>query len=263
MSSNKPIFFFRNDDVRESLDESLIRLTDLFLKHEIPLAHAVEPANVSKEVSDWLLGLKKTHPELIEIIQHGYDHNHQQPSRKMEFGGKRTYNDQLTDIMKGKNLMNKYFDDLWDPIFTFPYGTFNEATIKALDESGYLGFSSKIKFELKSRFKDKSGRLLGRNTIFKRMVSYHPGRYSSYSLKEISVSVNPIRTYINSIEAIHYPFSEIHKQIKTSIKYTRLIGVLLHHRYHNNYLDTLEEILLYIRENKYKVSDLNTLFSHI
>jgi hypothetical protein len=181
----------------------------------------------------------------------------------MEFGGKRTYHDQLTDIMKGKDLMNKYFDDLWNPIFTFPSGTFNEATLKALAESGYLGFSSKIKFKFKSRLKDKSGRLLSRNTIFKRMVSYHPGYYSSYNLKEISVSVNPIRTYINSTEAIHYPFSEIQKQIKTSIKYTRFIGVLLHHRYHNNYLNTLEEILLYIRENKYKVSDMNTLFRHI
>ncbi len=263
MSNIKPIFFFRNDDVRESLDESLIRLTELFLKHEIPLAHAVEPANVSKEVSDWLLGIKIKHPELIGIIQHGYDHNHKHPSRKMEFGGKRTYQDQLTDILKGKDLMNKYFNDLWNPIFTFPYGTFNEATIKALAESGYSGFSSKIKFEFKSRLKDKSGRLLGRNTIFNRMVSYHPGYYSSYGIKEISVSVNPIRTYINSADAIHYPFNEIHKQIKTSIKYTRFIGVLLHHRYHHNYLNTLEEILLYIRENKYKVSNLNTLFSHI
>ena len=75
MSRKETIIFFRNDDVRDVLDDSLIGLTELCLKHQVPIAHAVEPANVTPEVVDWLMATKKKHKRLIEIIQHGYDHS--------------------------------------------------------------------------------------------------------------------------------------------------------------------------------------------
>ena len=68
------IFFFRNDDVRDNLDQSLIELTDIFIKNQIPITHAVEPANITQAVIDWLLEVKQSYPEIISIMQHGYDH---------------------------------------------------------------------------------------------------------------------------------------------------------------------------------------------
>ena len=63
--------FFRNDDVRDKLDQILVDFTTLCIKNKMPIAHAVEPANVTQEVVDWLLETKKSHPHLIEIMQHG------------------------------------------------------------------------------------------------------------------------------------------------------------------------------------------------
>lgn len=46
---NGNIIFFRNDDVRSTLDESLVSLTDIFIRNGIPISHAVEPANISSD----------------------------------------------------------------------------------------------------------------------------------------------------------------------------------------------------------------------
>ena len=68
------LVFFRNDDVRDSLDKSLIDLTSIFIGEDVPINHVVEPANVSPEVVAWIKEKKKEWPKLIEIGQHGFDH---------------------------------------------------------------------------------------------------------------------------------------------------------------------------------------------
>ena len=40
-------FFFRNDDIRDSLDDELIKIQDLFVQRNFPIVYAVEPANVT------------------------------------------------------------------------------------------------------------------------------------------------------------------------------------------------------------------------
>ena len=87
----KTYVYFRNDDVN-SLDRELIEITDFFLSQDIPIIHAVEPANVNMDTIDWLNDVKDKKPELIEIMQHGYDHKKRSIG---EFGGNRAYNDQL------------------------------------------------------------------------------------------------------------------------------------------------------------------------
>ena len=174
MNGNKKTIFFRNDDVRNTLDQSLIDLTTLCIKHKVPISHAVEPANVTSEVIDWLIGIKKQHPGLIEIIQHGYNHNLMNPTQKMEFGGVRGYQDQYDDIKKGKKIMDNAFGNLWYPIFTFPYGTFNENTLKAIDDLGYIAMSSKINFSFKGRMKNNLGKFLGKNMLIGKKINYHP-----------------------------------------------------------------------------------------
>ncbi len=247
--------FLRNDDVRNKLDKELMNLTALCIKHDVPISHAVEPANVTAEVVSWLIDVKKQNPTLIEIIQHGYDHNRNQPEMKMEFGGNRSFNDQLDTLKKGKDLMDKYFGDQWDSVFTFPYGTYNAYTLKALDELGYLAISSKINYSLKNRFKNNLGNLINREFLLSKKISYHNKYRNHYRFKEISVSANLIKSYIDANTANHYSKNDIMAQIDQSSRFTSVIGILFHHRFHGNQLNMIEELLIGLKES-YKFSTI-------
>ena len=97
-------YFFRNDDVRGSLDGSLVRIQELFIKRGIPITHAVEPANITEDVVNWLLSVKDKHPNMVSIMQHGYDHSIKNIRQYGEFGGDRTYDEQYQDIGNGKGF---------------------------------------------------------------------------------------------------------------------------------------------------------------
>lgn len=257
--SDRPVIFFRNDDVRERLDYTLISLTELFLKQQIPLAHAVEPANITPEVVNWLKSLKTDYPRLIDIVQHGYNHNAENPGIKMEFGGSRNYADQYNDILKGKDLMYEYFSEHWSPVFTFPYGTYNSGSLRALSDCGFKILSSKIKFTTKARLKNFLGRSLGKDFIFGKSVNYHPGVRSNYNFREISVSVNLIRKYTGYETADHYNLQEILYQIEAARKHTSIIGILMHHRFHGNHLEMIQELLTHLRNTGYSFVSFSEL----
>lgn len=251
MSENKKLLFLRNDDVRHTLDQSLIDLTRLCIDFKVPISHAVEPANITPEVSEWLIGMKKQFPDLIEIIQHGYNHNLANPDKKMEFGGERGYQEQYDDIKKGKEIMNRTFGNLWEPIFTFPYGTFNTHTLKAIDDLGYKAISSKIKFTYKGRIKNSLGRLMRKDVLLGKKINYHPDVRPGYKFREISVSANLIRKYSGESTAEHYAKEEIMEQIRTSSCHTNIIGILFHHRFHEDYLELTADLIGTLKDEGY------------
>ena len=251
--------FFRNDDVRHSLDQSLIDLTMLCVEHKIPISHAVEPANVTPEVSEWLIGMRKQFPELIEIIQHGYNHNHENPDQKMEFGGNRGFQEQYDDIKKGREIMDRIFGDLWDPIFTFPYGTFNEQTLKAIDQLDYIAISSHIKFTFKVRLKIYIGKLLRKETLFGKKINYHPGIRYGYQFREISVSANPIKKYTGPSTADHFSLEDIMNQIKVASLHSNIIGVLFHHRFHADNLSLIADFIEALKDKGYSFSTIRKM----
>lgn len=251
--------FLRNDDVRDNLDAELIEFTDLCLKHSIPVCHAVEPANVTEEVIDWLITVKRDHPTLIEIIQHGYNHNKTNPTIKMEFGGIRTFDDQFSDIMSGKQLMDQHFGDLWSPVFTFPYGTYNQDTLLAINKAGYKAISSKIDFTLKNSLKNRVGRMLSKDFLFNKKISYHDSKRRHLNFAEFSVSVNLIKKYIDQTKAIHYDKTELTDQIKFASKNTDHIGILFHHRFHSDQMSLINDTIKYLKDNRYAFSTIMAL----
>jgi hypothetical protein len=259
MNNQRPVIFFRNDDVRNSLDNSLIEMTELFILNKVPISHAVEPANVSQEVVNWLIMKKKEHPDLVEIIQHGFNHNIDNPGLKMEFGGKRGFEDQLFDIRQGVELMNTYFTNLWTPVFTFPYGTFNRYSLEALAACHYKVLSSKIKFSGKARIKNLLGRTFGIDEFRGKKINYHPGLRKNYGFREISVSVNLIRKYTGSKTAIHYDYENIINQITLAARHTNIIGILLHHRFHENEMQLISGLIQYLRQNNFAFSTFSQL----
>lgn len=255
----KPTLFFRNDDIRGNPDQLLSDFTSLFVAAKVPVAHAVEPANITPETASWLNGERQRSPHLVELIQHGYDHNLSHPEQKMEFGGHRGFDDQYKDILSGKEIMNTFFGTGWTPVFSFPYGSFNKAALEAVDRAGYQAISSKIRFSKKSLMKNFIGKSLGKDMIFGKKVNYHPGIRNGYQFREISVSANLIRRYTGYDTAEHYTLNEIIGQINEASKYTNLIGVLFHHRFHQNQLPMIEQLLAWVHSEGYPVKTFKSI----
>lgn len=250
--------FFRNDDVRETLDDSLIQITDLFIKHKIPICHAVEPANVSNEVIDWLNSTKKDHPKFLEIVQHGYSHKLNVKEkiggkiRQGEFGGNRGYQEQFLEIEKGKNLMDEYFQNNWFPVFTFPYGARNDASINAVSDAGFFVLNGGYSPKLKYRIFYFIGHLLRKRILFGRRVSYNLKKIPSTNLLEIDMNYGFIKKYLSDNDDCEMHRLKYLKEKFYEFSKQQVVGILLHHRFHNNQdkINLVDDFLAWIKDQK-------------
>lgn len=232
--------FFRNDDVRETLDRSLVDLTNVFIQEEVPITHVVEPANITPHVISWLKQLKREFPDIIEIGQHGYDHKLKAQKvifgklRKGEFGYGRSYEEQLIEIESGKEIMNSTFGDSWVSLFTFPFGGKNMDAIRAVDHCGYKIMNDHHKLDWNHKLFYLTGRLLRRNFLFERPVSYNLKFRPQTKLFNININVSLIKKYINDeTECVMYSLDEL-KKLTWMYMNEKTIGIVLHHRYHNS-----------------------------
>lgn len=255
--------FFRNDDVRDRLDQSLVELTKLFIEKKIPIIHAVEPANISEEVANWLLRMKLDFPEYVEIMQHGYDHTIKNKIKKGEFGGQRTYKEQYDDIKCGKDLMNKWFGDLWFPAFNFPYAPYNLAAIKAVDDLDYKVINSHFNNGISRKLFYFAGHLINKGNLFNHHVSWNLDYYPGTKLFEIDMNISFIKEYLNEKEdAVFFNLDEL---ISDTIKYSkyRTTGVLFHHRYHNSgsKLKLVEDYLNWCLSNGFDFTSLSEIYN--
>ena len=224
---------FRNDDVRQTLDDTLIELTDIFINNEIPLTLAVEPANITKEVVEWLLKIKKQYPNLIEIMQHGYEHKIKSGLKKGEFGGNRTYEEQYNEIKKGKEIMDAYFGNLWFHAINFPYGVYNPATIKAVNDVGYKVINSHYNSKPSRKIFYKVGHLLNKGYLFDKHISWNLDFYPNTNLFEIDANISFISKYIDEgTTCTMFTLEELIEKTKTYM-HNKVISILFHHRYHN------------------------------
>jgi len=231
--------WFRNDDVRDALDSSLVEITDIFLRNGVPISHAVEPGNVTPEVIDWLRDLKSNHPDLIEIVQHGYNHclNYSKviggTLQKGEFGGDRNYQEQYQDIVAGKELMNQYFGDLWFPSFTFPYSGRNPAAIRALSDAGFKVINGSYRTSVSHQIFYIIGRLLRQKILLGKRISYNLRKVPGTALFEIDMNFSFIKMYYEEgTKASFHDLKTLEKKFK-QFRGQKTIGILLHHRYHN------------------------------
>lgn len=251
----KKIIFFRNDDVRDTLDESLIKLTEIFVENKIPITHAVEPANLTPKVIDWLLATKEANPGIIEIIQHGYDHklNYQRmiggKLKKGEYGGLMSYDEQREKIEKGLLLMDKYFGDKWFKGFTFPFGQRNLDSIKVLDDLNYKVVNGGVATSIKSKLFYALGRLLGQELLFGRKISWNLKNRVGGQLFQIDVAISVIKRYYNSEQDCEFfSLDEFIGEFNKSMS-LKNIGVLFHHRYHNTQakIDLVRDYISWIK----------------
>jgi hypothetical protein len=244
--------FFRNDDVRGTLDKSLVDLTNIFICEDVPITHVVEPVNITIEVISWLKQLKEKYPNIIEIGQHGYDHTLKAQKiifgklRKGEFGYGRSYEEQLSEINNGKQIMDSTFGDTWLSLFTFPFGGKNMDAIKAVDHCGYKIMNDHHKLDWNHKLFYFIGRLLRRNFLFERPVSYNLKLRPRTNLFNININISLIKKYINDeTECVMYTLDELKKLTRMYLG-EKTIGIVLHHRYHNDE-DKMQLVTDYIK----------------
>ncbi len=230
---NAGIVFFRNDDVN-TLDDTFVSFVEFFIAHRSPLVLAVEPANMTPEVVQYLLDAQRSYPGYIEIVQHGWSHAEHD---RGEFGGSRGYADQLEDLCRGLSVMRTIFGEAFFPAFSFPFGQYNKHTIQVLSELGYLVLSSKFNISFSAQLFYWFGRMARRKWFFDHRISYHLGRYPGSGLDEISISLSPIKKYLGlhgSTECVFESVETLKSRYLTSRKRTPVVGIVLHHRYHGS-----------------------------
>lgn len=259
-------YFFRNDDIRDTLDNELLALHELFRRRNVPIIHAVEPANVSPEVVEWLLLQREICPEILSIMQHGYDHTIKNHHKKGEFGGQRGYQEQYDDISNGKNLMNRYFSDQWFQAFNFPYAPYNPDAIKALEQVGYLVLNSHYNLEWKRQIFYRLGHILGRGMLFDKHVSWNNQIYPGTSMYEISMNITFIKKYHNEqTDCEFYSYEYLCGEIDKYMESPYAIGLLLHHRYHTTTasVDLVEKVIDYLELKNCEAVSMEMIYERI
>jgi peptidoglycan/xylan/chitin deacetylase (PgdA/CDA1 family) len=256
----QPVIFFRNDDVRDSLDESLVIITELFIKYKIPVSHAVEPANVTQPVVDWLLKLKKQYPDIIEIVQHGYDHSKKAVTTSGEFGGSRNYEEQYKEISDGKRLLDNYFGSHWFRAFTFPYGAYNYETLLALKKLDYHVVSTGYTHSLKRRVLNGVGTLLRRKFLINKPINYFNERIPGLGMLELPTSINLTKTTLDENNSVQKSFTELKEEFEFKKDSFQIIGFLMHHRWwKGDDYTAMEELLAYLKKGNYSFTTMEKL----
>jgi hypothetical protein len=131
-SASAPVeVFFRDDDAGWE-DARLLALCDLFGALELPLDVAVIPNDLTER-----LGRELLKREWLAPHQHGFTHrNHEREGRKCEFGPSRSYDQQLSDIGAGRDILAALLGD-FAPIFTPPWNRCTRDTAQAVRDLGF------------------------------------------------------------------------------------------------------------------------------
>ena len=138
--------FIRDDDV-DSEEANLNRLISTGLKLRVPISYGIIPATLTQTVEKFLNSVKRSHPELIELHQHGWAHrNHEGDPGKGEFGPSRPYDQQFEDLEKGRVTLQQSFGDGFFPAFSPPWNLYTVETIRAMKELRFVVLSAGAKY---------------------------------------------------------------------------------------------------------------------
>lgn len=131
----------------------LLRLDDIefdtpnlkrFLKitKDVPLMCATIPKTIedNKGADDDVIPLVKKYKN-ITIVQHGYDHNNRskEGEKKCEFPSNRNIDDIVSDVIKGKKILENNFKKQFFSVFIPPWNRF-QYNYQILSEVGFIGY---------------------------------------------------------------------------------------------------------------------------
>jgi peptidoglycan/xylan/chitin deacetylase (PgdA/CDA1 family) len=191
--------FFRDDDVDE--DEARLRmLLDLFEESATPVNLEIIPGRLTEPGIQLLRQRRRAQPALFELNQHGWQHvNHELQGRKCEFGLSRSFDEQLSDILRGKQVLEQAFGEAFSPVFTPPWNRCTDATHRALDQLGFQALSK---------------------------LNNEPP-VTGHGFREISVTLDLFRWKGGA--AMKTP-AEFVAELNSQLSALNIVGVMLHHK---------------------------------
>lgn len=222
--------FFRNDDVGlfcpNGVSSELVEITDLFIQETVPISHGVVPKSINSEAIEWLKSEKAKHPELIGIDQHGYAHaNH----GRGEFFLNRSAIQQQKDIQAGLDLMIRYFGEAFSWCFSPPGNRYDRRTKMICDKLGFRIFSGAVSPKPLARGFFVLGRMLNRNLLFGKHISYHRNKQygqRGFSISELSVGIGLVGDYRRRLIR---PLDALLKRFEACERHYDVVGINLHH----------------------------------
>ena len=118
--------------------------TERFLEitKDIPVMFATQPKDILDNLNDVdsVIPLVKKYKNAT-IVQHGYDHINRakDDEKKCEFPSSRNPDDFISDIIKGKKILEDNFKKQFYPIFVPPWNRFGH-NYQILSEIGFIGY---------------------------------------------------------------------------------------------------------------------------
>jgi len=259
MTLNNVKIFFRNDDpdvfYYGDKRQELYQLTELFIKKNIPLVHAVVPNSITDQTISYLLKVDRQ-SDLLEFIQHGWSHGKYATG---EFDATRSYFEQHKDIKSGRIKMQTIFGDKFFSAFTAPYGIYSNITYNVLRELNFKVVSSSVKYDIKNRIFNTIGHIFGIKFFKDKRVSYHDRTICHTNLQEISISINIMRK--DKADKIR-DIREIINKIRHFSSFTNNIGILVHHiNLKSDHFLILEQLLEDLMEANYSFSKISSIYN--
>lgn len=211
------MIFIRFDDVYKKTT-SFVTLCELFLAYNIPICLGVIPARATRELVLYLKKMKKLHPDLIEIDQHGYKHLR---NNKGEFDV--PFTRLLRDISAGKDLIKKKFADDFSGILTVPWHAHSNGLFLICKRLNYIGVSITRRIGVLPNLFYTIMRSIGLDAFF----GYHIYQGVNAVLPEISPTLDIQLQYfpVSLMKNIQQIRREYVEQKEMGLRY---IGVLIH-----------------------------------
>lgn len=225
--TNMSHYFIRNDDVG-ALTDPLKRYVDLMLSQNLPVSYQIIPEQLTQECAEWLVALRKAHPELVSFGQHGLRHSMTVRGKTVwrEFGPERTLAEQAADIENGLGILKSMLGrDIPVKMFTPPQHKYDQNTLTAIARAGHRIFSAAAYTGLPYRLAYRLGNAMGWSSIMHHGISQHGAIRREVPLFDLSVSVA-----IDDGGRIRCGGEALPAAASQATAYHRIVGFMTHHQ---------------------------------
>ena len=249
-SSDRELRVFVRDDDVDSLTPELEAVSGLFVEAGIPVSYQVVPARLSADAAEHMLALRRRHPDLVHLGQHGYSHEASVPGvhEWAEFAGGRSADDQRRAIATGRRQLLEAFGDAFDGrVFTPPCHKYDRTTVQTLESLGFDTVSASYRIGIPARLFYLAGHALRRTRLLGRNVSYHGRHHPGSQVREVSVSVD-IDLGADG-ERVSKTTDALVAEVSAAALRTERVGIMLHHAAYKEpaKLDTLAALVEALR----------------
>ncbi len=244
------VVFFRDDDVDRLTDE-LVEFVDLFLTLGVPVNYQLVPGKLEDDACAFVLDKRERYPELIRLNQHGYMHEHVVNGVHTwhEYSGNRPYEDQHNSIQCGQRILREKLGSFFDGrVFTPPGHKYDDNTLRALEDLGFQILSASSYTSFPARLYYKLGKLVRRDRLLGKRISYNGQLLPGHRLREISVTVDADMATNVFGNLILKTSSDLIREFRRASHVSRFVGIVLHHaRYKNRGLETLRDFVGFLK----------------